>query len=131
MDVQCEKPVRNDTRQLGLVCLGPNLIRPASHATQWLGYDLLDVQCHHQGPSQLTRSHGEDAARRSSEGTAHPSTQMAYGHVQHSDALDEERPETQFGWRLENFGQKIKLDANNIMTYIKNQSHNWFDTYVR
>ena len=33
--------------------LGPNLIRLASLATQWPNYDSLDVQCHHQGPSQL------------------------------------------------------------------------------
>ena len=39
--------------------LGPNPIWLASPTTQWSSYDLLDVPCHHQGPSQLTRSHGE------------------------------------------------------------------------
>ena len=41
---------------------GPNLIWFVSPAMQWPSYDLLDVQCHHQGPSQLTRSSGGDAA---------------------------------------------------------------------
>ena len=33
--------------------LGPNLIWLALPAMQWPSYDLLDVWCYHQGPSQL------------------------------------------------------------------------------
>ena len=58
--------------------LGPNHIWLASPAVQWQRYDSLDVRCHHQGPSQLAGSVGEDAAWRSGKGTLHPPTQMAW-----------------------------------------------------
>ena len=54
---------------------GPNLIWLSLPAMQRLRYDLLGVQCHHQGPSQLTRSPGEDAAWWSGKST--PPTQMS------------------------------------------------------
>ena len=63
--------------------LGPNLVWSVSPATQWPSYDLLDVRCHYQGPSQLARSPGEDAAWRSGKGTSHPPTQ--HGHEERSD----------------------------------------------
>ena len=56
--------------------LGPNHIWSASPATQGPGYDPLNVLCHYQGPSQLTRSPREDATWRSGKGTRHPPTQM-------------------------------------------------------
>ena len=54
---------------------GPNLIWLSLPAMQRLRYDLLGVQCHHQGPSQLIRSPGEDAAWWSGKST--PLTQMS------------------------------------------------------
>ena len=51
--------------------LGPRLTWSTSPAIQSLGCGPPDVWCHHQGPSQLTRSREEDAARRSGEGTLH------------------------------------------------------------
>ena len=58
--------------------LGPNFTWSASPATQWKEYDPLDVRSHHQGPSQLARCPGEDAAWRSGEGPPHSTTQMAW-----------------------------------------------------
>ena len=54
---------------------GPNLIWLSLPAMQRLRYDLFGVQCHHQGPSQLTRSPGEDAAWWSGKST--PPTEMS------------------------------------------------------
>ena len=49
---------------------------------QWLSYGLSGVQCHHQGPSQLTKTPWEDAAQWSEEGT--PQIRW-HGHVECSD----------------------------------------------
>ena len=64
--------VRQECHILCTRNLSPNHIWLASPAVQWPSYDLLDVRCHHQGPSQIAGSLGEDAAWRSGKGTQHP-----------------------------------------------------------
>ena len=49
--------------------LGLKCIWLASPAAQWPSLDLLNVRCHHQGPSQLAGSLGEDVTWRSGKGT--------------------------------------------------------------
>ena len=56
--------------------LGPNLFWFALTAKQWLSYDPLNVQRHHQGLCQLERFPGEDAAWWSGKGTPPPPAQM-------------------------------------------------------
>ena len=64
--------------------MGLSLIWPASPATQWQGYDHLDVWCHHQGPSQLATTLWE-AAGEDPEKVHRTCRLRWHGHIKHSD----------------------------------------------
>ena len=81
----------------------------------WPGCDLLEMRCHHQGPSQLARSPRHDAAWRS--GGASYSTQMTWP-CRTWSLVPEEGPEIQwrrkqmvFGWPKKIWPEEIWQDC--------------------